>query len=335
MNINLSFITESVKKILPKKHGAPKAPKKANANRRVKNPRSVLRMAILALILLAFSVEFIFAVSIYIFKSDSALTKKVASVIPYPAAFTTAGIVTVNQYWEEKDYIEHFYASTKQESVNSDDLSTQILTQEAENQIIQKEAIKYKIKVSNTDVDAAMDEIFANNGGQAEVEKALQDLYGLDVASFKKLVRTQLLRDEINKQVIKHVTAKHILIRVEDGATQEKIDEAKARIDGYLQEINSGAISFEEAAKKYSEDIGSNEDGGSLEPFARGDMVKEFEDVAFATSPGQTSEPFMTSFGWHIVRVESATGYVDKNFDQWLDDLMKANLFIELYRDNG
>lgn len=335
MNFNLkSIIPKRLSMDRNRDAESRKTPSK-NPILRIRDPKAALNTSIIVLICLIFVLEFGFAISIYGFKSDDAVTKQVARIVPYPAAFTASGIVTVSQYWKEKDYIEHFYASTKQEAVNSNDLSNQILKQEAENQIIKKEALKYKLNVSKKDVDAAMDQIYENNGGQAEVEKALKDLYGLDVNSFKELVKTQLLRDAINKEVIKHISARHILIRVEENAPQDKVDEAKNRLQGYLNEIKSGSISFEDAAKKYSEDVGSNQDGGLLEDFARGDMVKEFEDVAFKIKIGEISEPFRTSFGWHIVKVESMTGYVDKSFDEWLSGLMKNNLFFELYRDNG
>lgn len=312
-----------IKPITPKKHG------------KIKDPQAFIKFVVMGIILLAFTVEFAFAISIYAFKSNDVVTKKVAQIIPYPAAFTTSGVVTVSKYWKEKEYIQHFYASTKQETVDSSDLSQQILKQEAENEVIAKEAIQYKITVSSKDVDDSMKQIYDSNGGQAEVEKALQDLYGLNVAQFKELVHTQLLRDAINKEVIKHVTVRHILIRVDEGATQDKVDEAKARIDGYLAEVKNGTISFEDAAKKNSEDVGSNQDGGLLESFARDDMVKEFEDVAFSTKVGEISEPFRTSFGWHFLKVESTSGYVDQSFDNWLTSLMKSNVVIYLYKDRG
>lgn len=283
-------------------------------------------------IIVLFVAEFAFAISIYGFKSKDNFTRMAANIIPYPAAFTTSGIVTVSQYWKEKDYIEHFYASTKQATLDNRELSDQILKQEVENRIISKEAIKFKIKVSKEDVDSAMEQIYDSNGGKEEVEKALVDLYGLSVSEFRDLVHTQLLRDQINKSAIEHVTVRHILIRVEEDASDEKIDEAKAKIDGYLNEIKAG-LSFEEAAKKYSEDVGSNQEGGLLETFARGDMVKEFEDVAFSTPKGEISEPFRTSFGWHILQVEDITGQIKSSFEDWLNGLVEGNLVIYLYKD--
>lgn len=69
-----------------------------------------------------------------------------------------------------------------------------------------------------------------------------------------------------------------------------------------LQKINDGSISFEEAAKKWS-NCPSKNNGGDLGYFGRGMMVKEFEDVAFSTEKGAISAPVKTQFGWHLIKV--------------------------------
>lgn len=301
-----------------------------NTKQRLSAKKGLSLLAIL--IILIFLVEFSFAISIYAFKSKDNITRSVAKAIPYPAVFAASGVSTVSDFWTEKEYIEHFYNSTKQTDYSEEDLVQQILKQEAENVIIKKEAITYKKSVSDQEIEESMAQIYEGNGGEEEVGKALEDLYGLGIEDFKKLVEIQLLRDKINKEVIARVVARHMLIRVEEGATEEVINEAKTRITGYLSEIKSG-LSFEEAANKYSEDVGSNQNGGLLEAFARGDMVEEFEQTAFSSAVGDISEPFRTSFGWHILKVEEKTGHVEKSFDDWIGELMAKNMVVYLYKD--
>ena len=68
-----------------------------------------------------------------------------------------------------------------------------------------------------------------------------------------------------------------------------------------LQRINAGE-DFKKVALELSE-CPSKKKGGDLGFFARGQMVKQFEDVVFRLQPGEmTSEPIKTGFGWHIIK---------------------------------
>ena len=82
---------------------------------------------------------------------------------------------------------------------------------------------------------------------------------------------------------------------------------AKARIksqaDSIVLELRRGA-DFATAARRFSQDPGSKEQGGSLNWFRRGVMVPEFERVAFALKPGVVSDPVESPFGYHIIQVE-------------------------------
>ena len=87
---------------------------------------------------------------------------------------------------------------------------------------------------------------------------------------------------------------------------QNVVDE----INRIRNEIEKGG-DFAELATDYSEDPGSARNGGDLSFFGRGQMVKAFEDTAFALSPGSMSQPFQTQFGWHILKVEDRRGEAD------------------------
>ena len=85
--------------------------------------------------------------------------------------------------------------------------------------------------------------------------------------------------------------AKHILVEDEDKCTD------------ILNSIVSGEISFEEAAKQHST-CPSGQQGGDLGEFGHGQMVKEFDEAAFAAEPGKVVGPVKTQFGYHLIKVE-------------------------------
>lgn len=97
------------------------------------------------------------------------------------------------------------------------------------------------------------------------------------------------------------VNASHILFKVEAPA---KDAEARTKAEGVLKQVQAGG-NFADLAKKFSEDTGSAQQGGSLGPFSRGRMVKQFEDAAFSLKPGEVSGLVRTQFGYHIIKVLS------------------------------
>jgi peptidyl-prolyl cis-trans isomerase SurA len=78
---------------------------------------------------------------------------------------------------------------------------------------------------------------------------------------------------------------------------------ARELADSIVNELRNGA-DFAVAAKRFSQDPGSKDLGGSLGWFRRGIMHKSFEDVAFNLRPGIVSDPVETPFGLHIIQVE-------------------------------
>lgn len=84
------------------------------------------------------------------------------------------------------------------------------------------------------------------------------------------------------------ITASHILVDKEYLAED---------VIKKLQEGNS----FESLAKAFSS-CPSSAEGGDLGEFTRGQMVKEFEEAAFALKPGEVSGPVRTQFGYHIIK---------------------------------
>jgi len=122
-------------------------------------------------------------------------------------------------------------------------------------------------------------------------------------------------REYVTPEVVK---ARHILKKFPDDATDEQKAEVKAEAEKLLetvkQEIADGK-SFAELATAHSDDTGSAPNGGALrgsnrnlppgDYFARGDMVKPFEETAFdKLKPGEISDLVETVYGYHILQLE-------------------------------
>jgi len=288
-----------------------------------------VRVFLLVFLIILAITEFVFAVMIYGFKMDNQAIKMASSVIPYPVAVVNQDFVTYRDFIKEKEYIHHFYESTQQSNMDYNSIDKEILNQLIENKIIAFQAMKNGIKLSQSDVDTAINQIVTQNGGKEKVDKALDELYGLNLDEFESLVKTQLLREKVSDELIMKVTASHILIKVEEGAATEKVDAGKVKIDTVKKEIDEG-LDFGEAAKKYSEDVGSAEQGGKLDPFTTGEMVQQFSDTAFKTAVGKISDPVRTEYGWHIIKIENKTGKIERSFNDWLTGIKEKSLILRL-----
>ena len=99
-------------------------------------------------------------------------------------------------------------------------------------------------------------------------------------------------------------------IVVEPEPTKEAIQEAIDKLNSYRDDVLQNGADFAAKATLYSDDTGTERQGGVL-TMRRGDpFVKEFKDQAFSLHEGEISEPFATLFGWHILYVEKVRGQV-------------------------
>lgn len=108
------------------------------------------------------------------------------------------------------------------------------------------------------------------------------------------------------------VQAKHILTDSEE------------KCNDILDAIVNGEKTFEDAAKEFST-CPSKERGGDLGEFGKGQMVKEFEDAAFAAEIGHVVGPVKTQFGYHLIKVEKKNEASVVEFEQIKENL-RTNL---------
>ncbi len=123
-------------------------------------------------------------------------------------------------------------------------------------------------------------------------------------------------RDKYKKP--EQISSSHILIST---AELSEVDARKK-----AQEIHQKAVAgenFSDLAKRYSDDPGSKDKGGSLGPVGKGAMVKPFEDALWALEkPGAIAPVVKTQFGFHVIRLESKTPASLPPFDDLKNEII-------------
>jgi len=118
-------------------------------------------------------------------------------------------------------------------------------------------------------------------------------------------VREYYDNNKQNFAVRESVQVRHILVKVDPGATPAEKQEAREKIEKARRLVRKGEP-FAKVAEKFSQ-CNSASGGGELAPIERGYMPPEFDAVAFAIEPHKLSDVVETKFGYHILEVNEKT----------------------------
>ncbi|MES2948817.1 MAG: SurA N-terminal domain-containing protein [Pseudomonadota bacterium] len=110
--------------------------------------------------------------------------------------------------------------------------------------------------------------------------------------------------------------ASHILINAPKDMPADDRKKARERADALLAQVRKAPDSFADLARKNSQDPGSAPNGGDLDFFARGAMVKPFEEAAFAMKKGDISDVVESDFGFHIIKVTDTKIPKQRSFEE-------------------
>jgi len=129
-------------------------------------------------------------------------------------------------------------------------------------------------------------------------------------------------------RVPEQVNVSHILIKTplpgSDGKVDPKgVEEARKKAEDVLKQLKAGG-NFADLAKKYSEDLGSGKNGGSLGWIGKGRTVPEFEQTAFSLAKGATSGLVQSSYGFHIIRLDDKQAAHVKTLNEVKDQIESA-----------
>ena len=235
--------------------------------------------------------------------------------------------------WSELNYRLRFEAeqrglSSFVEPGRLEALRREVLEDMVDEQVLILKAQKDSVQIDPNEVEEMLVQQFQlakSNMDDGEFERML-DRVGLSErqlkARYRKEIRHRLLSRQMRAVVayrvhVSHrdveafrqahrdtlptqISLSHILLQIKP--SDEVLGEKLARI-GDLQALLAAGGDFAEVARAHSEDPGSAAHGGDLGCFSAGTMVPEFEEAAFALEPGETSEPVLSPYGYHLIKL--------------------------------
>lgn len=198
-------------------------------------------------------------------------------------------------------------------------------------ELINQEAEKAKVTVTEADIDAEIEDLKAQFGGEAAFNAALsQSSMTLEdlresmpmQVKIRKILEPQVTvtDDEIKEY---YDTNKASFSEEEQVRASHILVETKEEADAIVKQLKEGA-DFAELAKEKSADTGSKENGGDLDFFKRGDMVTEFSDAAFSMKVGEVSDPVKSDYGYHIIKVTDHKDAKDYTLEEKKEEIRKT-----------
>ena len=226
-------------------------------------------------------------------------------------------------------------------------LSTQVLDEMVNEELIVQAAEAAKVEVEASEVQAALDEIKQNNNlDDAGLAQALA-AQGYTMSNYKQDLRRQLLRlravnqlvapkvqvteedvrakyDEMQRrsQSVSAVQLSHILIKLPEKPTEQQLAAAKEKAATIINRVKGGE-KFEDVAAKESEDDGTKATGGQLGWFQRGSIQPEWESIVFSMSKGDVRGPVAGPQGLHVFQVTEVKNSELKPFADMKEQLMR------------
>ncbi len=241
-------------------------------------------------------------------------------------------IVKVDNQIVLRSDVENIYAQEAERAQGkplSPDLRCKILQSLVLNKLMLARADVDSVTVTDARVSSELDRRMAYFVQQVGSEKKLEELYNKSAKALKDDLRPQVKEQLVQQEMQDKITGKlavtprevnqyfnkipkdslpYYSTEVEVGqivvpaqVNEQAKQAAIAKLNDLRAQVLAGA-SFEELAKKYSEDPGSAVQGGLLGFFKRGELVPEYEAASRKLEPGQMSPVVQSQFGFHLIQ---------------------------------
>ncbi|MCL4378222.1 MAG: peptidylprolyl isomerase [Actinobacteria bacterium] len=275
----------------------------------------------------------------------------------------TTTLASVNGYKISQKEIDKYLSSIKVQNPdlfkpeNKGDLlktEAQIIDYIIANKLIEKYANENKISFAEKEFDEQYSNLQTTSfKTKEEFDKYLKD-NGISEDLLKIQLKNQLLANKVFEKVTQGIAVtdaevqkyyddnkndlflepeqlgiSHILVKYGDQDTARKTKESALEKIKMVQKKISEGETFENMANKYSEDENSNTKSGDIGYFSKGQLIKEFEDVAFSLKVGEISDIVETPYGFHLIKVTDKKDERIKTFDEVKDSIkqyLESNL---------
>lgn len=217
-----------------------------------------------------------------------------------------------------------------------------------------QEARRLNVRASNNEIDRTIEQIKTKYAMDDAAFTESLEKQGLTLEKYRERLQERVLLDRVIGKVIRST----IVISDEDveayisenqdmpeGDEQYRISQIffrtaeepemriviEAKAEEILDKLRNGG-QFDELAMQYSQDS-SAQSGGDLGLIRKQDLNKQFREVVSTLNPGETSEPFWTSKGLHIIQLIEKTGPKDdiEQFEK-VRDMLYKDVFEKKYR---
>lgn len=330
-------LSKTVRPKLSKEQARLNKTKKEVLERGAKHKKPIMlakrRVVKLTLSILA-SVAALFIVAIglliYVGKNDGVVVYRTSQIIPFPAAKVNGSFVSYADYLFEVRYRKNIYAnptgpaSASQEPVdfNTDEgkkllkeIQASAMDRAKAKAIIKQLASDAGLSVEKDELEDGINELMERQGGREKFIEAIGQFYSWNLDDFRDEFRLQLLQQKLELHILPEYSQDQRKLAV------SLVAKAKAGED------------FAKLAKEYSEDPGSQSNGGDL-GFVSADTpyVQEFKDAALKLKQGEVSEVVVTQFGFHIIKATATKGsevrvsHILIEFDKNMEAVLKEEL---------
>jgi len=226
-------------------------------------------------------------------RADLASRQVMAGVGTSSFVSPTLADVTLNAFYEQRQVQVARFAPS--------DYVAQIKPTEAELEAYYKAHADMFQSAERADVEYVVLDLASVQKGIVVPEAELKTYYEQNMARLANLEERR---------------ASHILINADKAAPAAERDKARAKAQELLAAVQQSPDKFAELARKNSQDTGSAAKGGDLDFFARGAMVKPFEEAVYVLKKGEISGVVETEFGFHIIRLTDIKQPKQQSFEE-------------------